>query len=351
MSDPNTIALIAALLAIVASLLGAVISFVFLSTARASSGILNHDKRTLSRRISHKYLTVSLPYGDRQIKNLSLGETREAYLNAVEVCCNLVSLSGTRSRLDKLQEYEVTAIASALRLFRITLSKCREDWTENLSEHIFKFASLAPSMLRVKELKRSEIQEELGQFVCELVISLQRLSTINIKIWSNELQRLCSTIPPEDRYSHLFRTWKRITYVSRKEGFAFLSGFMDSTLKRILEEVDNMHRLNERDPNTYSKLENVVGCLNEFQEQCLRWNGQKLANWWLTIHSLIISYMNQFEERDDALLRSHQEYLVKMTEEIISLLSTRPDVVNKPAKKEQSVPIMDPDDSLCGVII
>jgi hypothetical protein len=281
---------------------------------------------------------------DHKISNLSRERSKEICLHAVEVCCNLLWLYGIRSRKSRLWEDSIVAIASALILFRMTLSKCCDDWTENLSEHIRKFAWLVPEILHKEEIKNPEIQKEFRGFLYQLCRALTRLSSVSVDSWCGDLRQLCGALPPEDDYGHLFRTWKRITYISPKEGFAFLSKIIDSTLKRILEEADNMERSGDKDLNSYKMFEYIVGCLNEFQGQCLRWNGPKLANWWLTIHSLIISYSNQFEEKGDDLLKHHQEYLATMAEGIFSV-SSRP---LRHAEEKQPLRL-DPNDSLLGV--
>jgi len=294
-------------------------------------------------------LCCKLYTGKHNIKDMPSDRVREVSLEGILACTNLVSLYSERPSEEELRNDSAIAIASFLKLLQETLSKCSSEWAEMLHVHLTKFFHITCCILREPELKHKDIQKELQAFSEAIPPALRTLAKSGLDVWLNNLQELCQTLPHK-QYGYLFMLWKRVTVVSRKNGFVFLGSLIDATLEPILKEARAMRQKGATDKRAYTQLEYIVGCINDLLSQCLRWHPEKLSTRWIEVSLPIRQYLNQFREEDDPNLKNHEEYLEQMDEKLMRSLQS--DAVSQEPTLSKNWPPrkLDPNDSLCGTL-
>lgn len=290
-------------------------------------------------------------YDDRkeEIKNLSAERFRQIASNAVEVCRNLLLPYMKREKDESLFPDAAIAIGNSIEMFSKTLSTYSTKWSEDLHDQLMGTVDSVVSVLKEKDLSEKEIRGKLKGFANQIPPAFSTLAKEHPEKWLPTLRFLCSTGAPRSSHGPLCKLWRRLTVVSRSEGFAFLRKLIEGTFDSVWTQLDLQTSPANEDSGV---AQDIAGCIHGLIEQCCRSSGPRLGFYWHSqIHPAVVGYMMKRQEQLGRASGPVHEYLGK----IISMINKFPKVSKKPKPsttrvKEIRPTVPRPDDSLSGLI-
>lgn len=262
------------------------------------------------------------------------------------------------------------AVSDILNMYGTAIAKYSSTWPEEISDQILKTVEFVPSIISLNDLidrtvkdtqffngnarligvkdgvqvRPSEIANSLNAFCQHIPGALSVLACEHHEVWIPTLQTLCSKLPPENQRGPLCKLWRRLVLSSSRDGFDFIDNILNETLKFLDGQGGNAS-------NDIDECVVIVGCLNDFMEQCCTFAPHLYGGHWRDHVAPLVTTLKSRRESDQRLKGdSVTQYLEKILEHINQAeLSFEEYEAASELEGITPPPTTDPTDSLFGV--
>lgn len=286
-------------------------------------------------------------YDEEEVPDFRKEMIKETSGSAVEVCRNLLLPFTKRKNTEELFPDAAVAIGNSINTLSKTLETYSRCWSEDLDVQLMRAVELVPSVLKINDLSKEPIRGNLREFANKIPSAFMILAKEHPEKWLSTLQWLCSRRLPENIHGPLCRIWRRLTVVSRPEGFSFLRNLIEVTFASVWTQVE---REGLSGPEGITVAENIVGCVNDLVKQCSHCGGGQLGFYWHNqIYPVIEGYVTKREEKG-----RKADPVGKYLEQMKAVIRRLPKLQKKHRVeigiKDLLTAVHDPRDSLCGVM-